>query len=91
MSIMTRLTWGAVSFSTSSHLPPIGPSVPGGGETEALRATHPDGYVNSATILADLDWFVARGAVPQRPAPAALVDNSFVDYALTILGPYSPR
>jgi NitT/TauT family transport system substrate-binding protein len=57
----------------------------------ALRATNPDGYVNTATILADLDWFVARGAIPQRPAANALVDNSFVDYALGVLGPYAAR
>ena len=57
----------------------------------ALRATNPDGYVNTATMAADLEWFTARGAVPQPPNPAALADNSFVDYALTVLGPYSPR
>ena len=57
----------------------------------AFRTTNPDGYVNTASILADLEWFVGRGAVPQRPAPAAVVDHSFVDYALTVLGPYNPR
>jgi len=57
----------------------------------ALRATNPDGYVNTASILTDLEWFTARGTVPQQPSPAALVDNSFVDYALAILGHYSSR
>ena len=44
--------------------------------------------MNTATILADLEWFAARGTVPQRPSSAALVDNSFVDYALSRLGRY---
>jgi NitT/TauT family transport system substrate-binding protein len=57
----------------------------------ALRATNPYGYVNTATMLTDLEWFTARGAVPQQPSAAALFDNSFVDYALSVLGPYSPR
>jgi NitT/TauT family transport system substrate-binding protein len=57
----------------------------------ALRATNPDGYVNVTSIAADLDWFSARGAVPQRPNLATMIDHSFVDYALSVLGPYTPR
>jgi NitT/TauT family transport system substrate-binding protein len=57
----------------------------------ALRTTNPDGYVNRETILADMEWFATRGLVPQPPTAAALFDDSFVDHALTVLGPYSPR
>jgi NitT/TauT family transport system substrate-binding protein len=57
----------------------------------ALRTTNPDGYVNREAILADMEWFAARGLVPQLPTADALFDDSFVDHALATLGPYVPR
>jgi len=57
----------------------------------ALRTTNPDGYVNREAILADMEWFAARGLVPQLPTADALFDDSFVDHALATLGPYGPR
>jgi NitT/TauT family transport system substrate-binding protein len=50
----------------------------------------PDGYVNGEPVAEDLDWYVAHGYVPQKPDVARVIDNSYVDHALAVLGRYQP-
>ena len=50
---------------------------------------NPEGYMNLDKIAVYQDWFIARGLVPQRIDLGKIVDHSFVDYANSVLGPYS--
>jgi NitT/TauT family transport system substrate-binding protein len=54
---------------------------------------NPDLRVDVAGITAEQEWFWNQGLLPELRAPvdvAAATDNSFVDYALRVLGPYQP-
>ncbi|HLH27122.1 MAG TPA: ABC transporter substrate-binding protein [Chloroflexota bacterium] len=51
---------------------------------------NPDGHINSADIRAQQDWYVSQGQVQQPIDVDRVVDNSFADYALSVLGPYRP-
>ena len=43
------------------------------------------------TFADDVDWWYQHGYVQTRVDPAEVADNSFVDQALTRLGPYPHR
>ena len=45
-----------------------------------------DGYVYTEGIAADQDWYVARGLVKQKQEINDIVDNQYVDYAISVLG-----
>lgn len=60
-------------------------------ERMAPAGLNPDGYVNMHTFADDVDWWYQHGYVQTRVDPAQVVDNSFVDQALTRLGPYQRR
>ena len=45
-----------------------------------------NGQVNRESLAADLDWYAARGYLSQRPDLSAVIDLSFLDYALGQLG-----
>ncbi|HZR98779.1 MAG TPA: ABC transporter substrate-binding protein [Chloroflexota bacterium] len=51
---------------------------------------NPDGYSLYQSGIDDQDWYLAKGTLQQRVDLAAVVDHSFVDYALGVLGRYTP-
>jgi NitT/TauT family transport system substrate-binding protein len=59
-------------------------------ERMGLPYVNPDGRVNTADLQAQQEWHVAQGLVAQPASVEQLVDNRFVDYALSVLGPYRP-
>jgi NitT/TauT family transport system substrate-binding protein len=48
----------------------------------------PDGYINSKAVAYDLDWYAAHDYVKQKPDLGKVIDNSYVDYAISKLGKY---
>ena len=49
---------------------------------------NPDGAVNTKSVAAQQDFFVKSGRV-EKPVPIEkVVDNSFAEYAVKVLGPY---
>jgi NitT/TauT family transport system substrate-binding protein len=54
----------------------------------ALTALDPDGRINTTSLAADQDYWLASGAQQQRIDLSALVDYSFADAAVQALGPY---
>jgi ABC-type nitrate/sulfonate/bicarbonate transport systems, periplasmic components len=48
----------------------------------------PDGYVLKQGVIADQEWYMSQGLVKSRADVDKLVDNSYVEYALTVLGKY---
>jgi NitT/TauT family transport system substrate-binding protein len=51
---------------------------------------NPAGYLDSARLAFYQDWFAERGLVTQKADLARALDQSFVDYANAVLGPYEP-
>jgi NitT/TauT family transport system substrate-binding protein len=52
---------------------------------------NPDGYLDRQTMEEEMLWFVKAGLL-DRPVPFdQFVDESYVDYANQVLGPYRPR
>ncbi|HLG71263.1 MAG TPA: ABC transporter substrate-binding protein [Chloroflexota bacterium] len=49
---------------------------------------NPDGYINSKAVAYDLDWYAAHDYVKQKPDLSKVIDNSYVDYAISKLGKY---
>jgi ABC-type nitrate/sulfonate/bicarbonate transport system substrate-binding protein len=50
---------------------------------------NPDGYVNSKAVAYDLDWYASHDYVKQKPDLNKVIDNSYVDFALSKLGKYA--
>jgi ABC-type nitrate/sulfonate/bicarbonate transport system substrate-binding protein len=50
----------------------------------------PDGYVNGPAVADDLEWYVAHDYVQQKPDISRVIDNSYVEHALAVLGKYQP-
>jgi NitT/TauT family transport system substrate-binding protein len=50
----------------------------------------PNGYVNADPVQYDLDWYASHGYVQEKPNLSQVIDNTFVDHALTTLGRYTP-
>jgi NitT/TauT family transport system substrate-binding protein len=48
----------------------------------------PNGYVNAEPVAYDLDWYASHGLVQQKPDLAAVIDNSYVEFAVKQLGKY---
>jgi NitT/TauT family transport system substrate-binding protein len=48
----------------------------------------PNGAINRASVESDLEWYVRKGFVQQRPNLDQLLDTSYTDYAVQQLGPY---
>jgi hypothetical protein len=55
-----------------------------------LPTKNPDGYNHRASIEHDLRYFVDRGLVRTPPNLAVVIDQSYVDYALSVLGRARP-
>jgi ABC-type nitrate/sulfonate/bicarbonate transport system substrate-binding protein len=55
-----------------------------------LAPINPDGYVYEASLRTDIEYFVRSGQLPQAPNLAEIVDSSFVDYAIGVLGKFEP-
>jgi NitT/TauT family transport system substrate-binding protein len=53
-----------------------------------MAGLNPDGRINLASIAEDQDYWLASGAQQTRIDLESLVDYSFVDAALQVLGPY---
>lgn len=51
---------------------------------------NPNCSLNVAAMAADLDWYVARQLVPEKPDMARLVDDSYCQRAVAQLGRYQP-
>ncbi|HLI29100.1 MAG TPA: ABC transporter substrate-binding protein [Chloroflexota bacterium] len=51
---------------------------------------NPAGYLDPARLAAYQDWFVERGLVTRRADISQVLDQSFLDYANAVLGPYQP-
>lgn len=49
---------------------------------------HPDGFVRSKGIQMDIDWYKKRDLLKGKLKVDDVVDNSFVEYAREVLGPY---
>ena len=49
---------------------------------------HPDGKMNVQSLQDDLRWFNEKGYVAKAPDLAKVVDESYVDHAVKVLGPY---
>jgi len=58
-------------------------------ERMGLPYINPDGYMNVADLEAQQAWYVAHGQVQQAATLQPLVDHSFIDFALKVLGPYT--
>jgi NitT/TauT family transport system substrate-binding protein len=54
-------------------------------------AANPDGRVNTASLKNDYDFYKQRGLITGRVAVDQVVDNSFADEAVRLLGTYQPR
>ncbi|MDB5962804.1 MAG: transporter substrate-binding protein [Massilia sp.] len=52
---------------------------------------NPDGKVNMDSLKKDFQFFQEQGFLKGNSSPATLVDNSFADAALKVLGPYTPK
>lgn len=52
---------------------------------------NPDGKVNMDSLTKDYQFFREQGFLKGNSSPAGLVDNSFADAALKVLGPYTPK
>jgi ABC-type nitrate/sulfonate/bicarbonate transport system substrate-binding protein len=50
----------------------------------------PSGYVNAVAVADDLDWYAAHDYVQQKPDISRVIDNSYVEHALAVLGKYQP-
>ncbi len=55
-----------------------------------LPRGNPDGYNYPQSLDSDIAWFTASGQLPKAPGPSELLDQSYVDYALSRLGRYKP-
>jgi NitT/TauT family transport system substrate-binding protein len=53
-----------------------------------LAPINPDGYIYEASLRTDIDYFVRSGQLAQAPNLAEIVDSSFVDYAIGVLGKF---
>jgi NitT/TauT family transport system substrate-binding protein len=53
-----------------------------------LAPINPDGYVYEASLRTDIEHFVRSGQLPQAPNLAEIVDSSFVDHAIGVLGKF---
>lgn len=49
---------------------------------------HPDGRLNVQSLKDDARWFLEHGYLKEMPNVDAIVDSSFVDAAVKVLGPY---
>lgn len=49
---------------------------------------NPNGYVRMKGIQMDLDWYIKKGLLKGELKAEDVVDNSYVDYALSVLGKY---
>jgi sulfonate transport system substrate-binding protein len=69
------------------HLPVKEPALY---ERMSMPYFNPDGHINVADVRAQQDWYVSQGQVQQPIDIDRVVDNSYADYALSVLGPYKP-
>jgi NitT/TauT family transport system substrate-binding protein len=54
-------------------------------------AVNPNGHINLETLKNDHAFFKQRGLVGTKISVEQLVDNSFADEAVRVLGKYQPR
>jgi NitT/TauT family transport system substrate-binding protein len=69
------------------HLPVKEPALY---ERMSMPYFNPDGHINVADVREQQDWYVSQGQVQQPIDLDRVVDNSYADYALSVLGPYKP-
>lgn len=60
-------------------------------KTITPNGVNPNGKVNLPSLRKDLNFFKAQGLIVGKVSAEQAVDNSFVDAALKVLGPYVPR
>lgn len=53
-------------------------------------ATNPDGYVYLDSQTKDLTWYIDHKLVQQSPSINKVINNTYVDYAISRLGKYKP-
>jgi NitT/TauT family transport system substrate-binding protein len=56
----------------------------------AWQYMNPNCSVNGRAVSEDLDWYMAHGFVQERPDLSKALDDSFCQYAVSQLGPYTP-
>jgi hypothetical protein len=49
---------------------------------------HPDGRINLESLIEDQQFYVEKGTVPAPIDLRQIVDDSYVESALAVLGPY---
>jgi NitT/TauT family transport system substrate-binding protein len=51
---------------------------------------NPNCSVNARAVSEDLDWYMSHGYVQERPDLSQALDDSFCQFAVSQLGPYTP-
>lgn len=49
---------------------------------------NPDGYVRNKGVQSDINWYRSRNLLTSKITLSEAIDNSYVDYAISILGKY---
>ncbi|HLG69215.1 MAG TPA: ABC transporter substrate-binding protein [Chloroflexota bacterium] len=57
-------------------------------KTQKLPGMNPDGYPNKDSLKTDLDYFTRAGFVKKAPDLDKVVDQTYVDYAISKIGKY---
>lgn len=57
-------------------------------ERVGVYPLNPNGHVNPATLVEDVDWNLQKGYIKEKVDIASLVDRQWVEYALEKLGSY---
>jgi NitT/TauT family transport system substrate-binding protein len=55
------------------------------------NGVHPDGKVNAEGLKKDYDFYKEQGYLEGKSSVEQVVDNSYVENALKVLGPYQPK
>jgi NitT/TauT family transport system substrate-binding protein len=55
------------------------------------NGVNPNGKVNSEAFMKDFDFFVEQGFIEGKFSVDQMVDNSYVENAVKVLGPYVPK
>jgi NitT/TauT family transport system substrate-binding protein len=55
------------------------------------NGVHPDGRVNAVGLKKDYDFYKEQGYLEGKSSVEQVVDNTYVENALKVLGPYQPK
>ncbi|MBI2848680.1 MAG: ABC transporter substrate-binding protein [Chloroflexi bacterium] len=52
---------------------------------------NPDGYVDKKSLAAQVDWYLEQGLITEKVNVDKVVDNTYLDYAISKLGKYKKK